>query len=273
MGDNLITLQMLNQLKEEVNIIGTQATKDIANLIQVSDNINIVVAFKDIPSFYNIRRDGLIKALIDTIKFKSLLKGLDPACLIFEKGGFRAKLLSLGISKYFFCDSTKHVYINRKRLIESVTDSFVSLKPTISPNKNIKKVLITPASGSIARNINKADLGVIIDIFKDCNCLIQLVDYNGKYESFKDLVHEYHPVTSLTKVKQLVVECDYLIGTDSFLIHLAYFYNKAFFIVFNYDYFDFLPPNSEVIGNYIVVNKFGNNKEKFKKKFIDLGVV
>lgn len=273
MGDNLITLQMLNQLKGRVNIIGTQNTKDIANLIQVADNMNIVVAFKDTPSFYNIRRDGLIRALMDAVKFRVLLKTLDPGHLIFEKGGFRAKLLSLGVSKYFFCDSTKHVYINRKRLIEGVSGSLVSLKSAIPPKQNIRKVLISPTSGGVARNINKIDLSVIVDIFKDHNCLVQLVDYGGRYESFKDLVHEYYPTTSLAEVKQLVVESDYLIGTDSFLIHLAYFYNKAFFIVFNYDYFDFLPPNSEVIGNYIVVNKFGDNKEEFEKKFIELGII
>ena len=79
--------------------------------------------------------------------------------------------------------------------------------------------------------------------------------------------------TSLISARELIKESDFFVGTDSFLIHLAYFYNKSFFIVFNYEYFDFLPPGCEVIGNYVIINPLEDNKNKIKRRLSLLGVL
>lgn len=272
-GDNLITLQMLDQLKEEVNIIGTKGTRDIANMIGVSSNINIMVAFREVPSFYRVRDKGIIKALVDILRFRVLIKKLKPTCLVFEKGGMRAKLLSFGISELLYSDITKHAYINRRLLIEKSSNSFVSLKLSALPGKNIKNILICPSSGSVSRNISRKDLKSMIEIFSRCQYNIKIIDYAGEYKDFKSTVNQYFSNTSLISARELIKESDFFVGTDSFLIHLAYFYNKSFFIVFNYEYFDFLPPGCEVIGNYVIINPLEDNKNKIKRRLSLLGVL
>ena len=272
-GDNLISLYLLSQIDAKVKILGTKHTQNIARLMEVEDKFDLEVIFDDIPAFYDVRKQGMINAIKDMFKFRQYIKEHNIKELIFEKKDIRTKMLTFGLSKYLATNLTKPVYINRKNLIEESYSSTIQLKSSIKPNKETHTILISPSSRIQEKNIRKNDFDIIISILKEFNFTIQLVDYTGDYIEYKDKVNEYYPNTTLDDVKELIVKSDFFIGADSFLVHLAYFYDKAFFIVFNLENFDFLPPNADVIDNYIITNRQSNIEKELKNKFIKLGVV
>lgn len=85
LGDNLISLSLLQQLNDEVHILGTQHTKNILNLMGLQKNIHINKVFEDIPAFYDIKKKGIISACRDFYKFIKYIRSNDIDELIFEK--------------------------------------------------------------------------------------------------------------------------------------------------------------------------------------------
>lgn len=273
MGDNLISLYLLKQLDRKINIVGTQHTKNIAKLIDYETNITIEAIFEDIPAFYHIREKGIIEALKSIFKFRKYIKQHEINELIFEKKDFRIILLTFGLSKPFAKNTTKHVYLNRKNLIEHLYAKNIFLKPSIKPTKNAKKILINPIAKIQNRNIQKKDLTIIINILKLHLFEISIIDYLEEYNEYKNAVDYYYTHTTLDDVKNLILSTDFFIGTDSFLVHLAYYLEKAFFIIFNFEYFDFLPPNCEIINNYIITPNTNNFSYSLEEKFKSLGLI
>jgi ADP-heptose:LPS heptosyltransferase len=273
MGDNLISLYLLSQINHEVTILGTQQTKKISQLINTNSKLNVVVVFEKIPAFYDIRKQGIISALKDILKFRSYLKKHNIKHLVFEKKDIRTTLLTFGIARYDASDITKQVYINRKNLIEKCLCTTLNLKETLSPKPNtLKTVLIAPSSQAKNRNIQKIHLDIILKLLQH-KYKIYLLDYDKSYKSYLPKVDKYYTNLKLDEVKALIINCDLLIGTDSFLVHLSYFYEKPFFTVFNYEYFDFLPPKSEIINNYIITNCDVDMTTKFLDRFQALKIL
>lgn len=275
-GDNLISLYLLSQIDGKIKILGTKHTQNIARLMEVEDKVNIDVIFDDIPAFYDVKKRGMVKAFKDMFKFRQYIKEHNIKELFFEKQDIRTQMLTFGLSKYIATKNlTKQVYINRKNLIEKYYTSTIKLKSSIKPSKGkeTNRILISPSSRIQDKNIRKNDCDIIIAILKEFNFTIQLVDYTGDYIEYKDKVNEYYHNTTLSDVKELIVKSDFFIGADSFLVHLAYFFEKAFFIVFNFESFEFLPPNADVIENYILTNRQINIETEFRNKFIKLGII
>lgn len=271
LGDNLISLYLLKQLDEKLTILGTTHTKTIANLIDCQHTIKVV--FEDIPAFYHLRDKGIFNAIYDILKFRTYIKNYGINELVFEKYDFRIKLLTFGLSKYISKNTTQHAYLNRKNLIESTYNQSIFLKPSLKPNNHTKKILINPIAKMTQRNIQKSDLSIIIDILKMYSFEISIIDYSQNYNEYKLFVDHYYTGTNLEEAKNFILDTDFFIGTDSFLIHLAYYLDKSFFLVLNFDYFDFLPPNCEIINNYIITSHSNNFAFELRKKFNLLGLI
>ena len=101
---------------------------------------------------------------------------------------------------------------------------------------------------------------------------IYLIDINDEYPEFKNKVQYYLTNTTLNDVKNIIDDCSLYIGGDSFLIHLAYYLKRNYFIIFYRDNDDFLPPNIE--NDFYIKAHIGDDFEKeLNDKFKNIGLI
>lgn len=269
-GDNLVSISLLSQLDGKVNIIGTKITENIINLVGLNDKFNIKVVSEDIPAFYHIRKYGVINAIKDVFSFRRNIKNSNIKVLIFEKKDFRISLLTAGLNvKVYSSNNYNYVYNNRVDLIRNTYEKDVKLDYNINIKKEVRTVLINPVTRSERRDITKDNLYQVLSILKSHRIKVKLVDYSKEYSEFEGEVDQYFTNTTLEEVRDLLLSCDLYLGGDSFLVHLAYYYHKPYFIIFNYEYNrTFLPPFSQVNDNYIVISDSQEFKSQFEGKFL-----
>jgi hypothetical protein len=273
LGDNLISISLLSQLDKKIQLLGTKHTENIVRLMEQEEKFEIKIVFDDIPAFYDIRKRGIVRAIKDICKFRKYVKQHKIKELVFEKKDFRIKLLTLGlkINSYSASEFT-NVYYNRGHLIQEAYQGKVKIDNLLDYSKNDRIVLISPVTRIKKKDITTEELNIILAVLKKRGFTIQLLDYSKEYKRFADQVDEYITDTTLNDVKHLIRSCDLYLGADSFLVHLAYFFKKPYFIVFNIENKTFLPPASEVADNYIVVDKSIDLSTQFEGKLVGLGL-
>lgn len=274
LGDNLISLSLLEQLNDKVNILGTKHTKNIASLIGVENKFNIQVVFDDIPAFYDIKKQGVLKAIFDFFKFIKYLKTNNIEEIMLEKKDFRSSFISLLTNtKISYPNSlNSKVYENRKELIENVYKQSINVNSYRLKIENPKKILINPLTRVELRNIKRNHLDFIINKLNKYGYEIYLIDIESRYQEFDNKVQYYLTNTTLEDVKQLIKECDLYIGGDSFLIHLAYYLQRNYFMIFYRDNNDFLPPNITQ-DFYIKAHDSGDFDDELKQKFTNIELI
>jgi len=274
LGDNLISLSLLKQLNGKIDIIGTKHTSNIVKLMQLENKFNIVEIFDDIPAFYDIKKKGIIRAIVDFYKLIKYINTQNFNELIFEKKDFRTILISFLTNVKIITPNCRNinVYKKRKELIENVSHKKISFYNYKLKLCNPKKVVINPLTRVELKNIKDKHLEYIINILNKNNYEIYLIDIENKYNKFKSLVKYYLTDTTLEDVKQLISQSDLYIGGDSFLIHLAYYLQKNYFIIFYIDNDDFMPPNIED-DFYIKVHLVKDFEKTMKDKFQKIGLI
>ena len=164
------------------------------------------------------------------------------------------------------------VYKNRKELIEKCYEQDISLN-SYKLNLNIpKKIVINPLTRELYRNIKHEHLTYMIDSLVKYGYEIYLIDIEKKYTDLEKKVEHYLTNTTLEDVKNLINNCDLYIGGDSFLIHLAYYLKKNYFMVFYRDNDYFLPLNIEE-SFYIKAHNSDDIKKELDEKFKNIGLV
>jgi ADP-heptose:LPS heptosyltransferase len=272
LGDNLISLCLLKELNEDIEIIGTKSTSEICSLIVVGHQLSVDVLYDEIPSFYNFRKKSAFKIINDIIRFRRFVKSKKVKTLIFEKNDFRIKILTFGLSvKTYSVDKFENVYLSRKKMLEECFGKKINFDFEFFEPTNYKTVLINPITRLKEKNITSEDLFKLICFLRQKSFFVQLVDYDGSYSKFNVCVDEYISGTSLSDISDLIKSCDLYLGADSFLIHLAYFYKKHFFIIFNHRNDSFLPPISLTLKNYIVISESEDFVLELDTKFKKMG--
>ena len=274
-GDNLISLSLLQRLDADVYILGTKHTKDIAQLLNIqNDKFHIKVVFEDIPAFYDIKRQGILQAIKDLARFIMFVKDNKIKELVFEKKDFRAYVICFftQATPYFSVSSTSNVYERRKELIEKVYGKEVTLSVYKFKILNPKIILINPLTRSEARNIKKEHLKNILEFLNLYEYEIYLIDIEKRYEDLKMNVKYYLTDTTLQDIRSLLLKSDFYIGGDSFLIHLAYYLKRNYFMIFYRDNDDFLPPNISC-DFYIKAHRSDNFRKEIEEKFIKIGLI
>ena len=147
------------------------------------------------------------------------------------------------------------------------------LKASVKAGEKIRSVLIAPSSRLSIKNIRSRYLESILHLLHAENIAVSLVDYTKEYAAFREKVETYRTDTTFDEVKTMLLENDLLIGADSFLIHLAYYFEKPFLIFYNSANLDFLPPGAELIDNYIIADPVKDNSVAIGYKFKTLGIV
>lgn len=274
LGDNLISLAFLRQLSDEIHVLGTKHTNNILKLIGSKENIHIHKVFEDIPAFYDIKKRGLISACRDFYKFIRYVRsnGIDE--LVFEKKDFRSTMIAiLTKAKVFYPDSfVCNAYKNRRELISEVYKNDVALNTYKLELHDVKIVVINPLTRLEKRNIKHQHLSFMCKKLKQNGYETYLIDLEKKYTQLEEDVTHYLTNTSLEDVKELILKADLYIGADSFLIHLAYYLKKNFFMIFYRDNYDFLPPNIEN-SFYIQAHHCSDFESEVQQKFKSIGLV
>ncbi|MDD3342470.1 MAG: glycosyltransferase family 9 protein [Sulfurospirillaceae bacterium] len=268
LGDNLISLALLEQLEIKVKILGTSYTQQISHLMENEGRFEIDIVFEDIPAFYDIRKKGMLKATKDFLKLVNYIKDNNIRDIVFEKKDFRSTLIAFftKANVYYPSHQNRKVYENRKEMIAKTYHQAIILDSYTLKIENPKMIVINPLTRVAVKNIKHSHLKQMIDMLNENDYIIYLIDRENKYKEFKNEVHHYLTNTTLEDMKQLIQQCDLYIGGDSFLIHLAYYLKKNYFMIFYRDNDDFLPPNITE-DFYIKAHKCINFQQEIRNKF------
>ncbi|EQD91324.1 glycosyltransferase 9 family protein [Helicobacter pylori PZ5026] len=272
LGDNLITLSLLKEIalkqQQPLKILGTHLTLKIAKLLECEKYFEIIPVFENVPAFYDLKKQGVFLAMKDFLWLLKALKEHEVKRLILEKQDFRSALLAKFIPITTPNKEIKNVYQNRQELFSQIYGHVFDNSQYSMSVKNPKKILINPFTRSIDRSIPLEHLKIVLKLLKPF--CITLLDFEERYAFLKDRVAHYRAKTSLEEVKNLILESDLYIGGDSFLIHLAYYLKKNYFIFFYRDNDDFMPPKNE---NFLKAHKSHYIEQDLAKKFRHLGLL
>ncbi len=272
LGDNLITLSLLKEIafkqQQPLKILGTRLTLKIAKLLECEKHFEIIPIFENIPAFYDLKKQGVFWAMKDFLWLLKAIKKHQIKHLILEKRDFRSALLAKFIPITTPNKEIKNVYQNRQELFSQIYGHVFDNSQYSMSVKNPKKILINPFTRSIDRSIPLEHLQIVLKLLKPF--CVTLLDFEERYAFLKDKVAHYRAKTSLEEVKNLILESDLYIGGDSFLIHLAYYLKKNYFIFFYRDNDDFMPPKNE---NFLKAHKSHSIEQDLAKKFRHLGLL
>lgn len=265
-GDNLISLTLLrNSHSHEITVHGTSLTKQIAEIIEVND-VNFKKVYDGIPAFYNFKKESFMKSVKDFIFLIKYIKVNVPSneLVFFEKDDFRFKLMKLFLNSYTLKAASKEIgfYQDRAKVIERNLGKRIEFALSKDFKLRGKSVVINPVGRNEVRHLRKDILDFLVKRMKNLDFTISLIDYLGVYSEFESNVDNYYTKTSLKEAVNILKNADVYCGPDSLFIHLAYFYQKPFFCIMNYDSSYFLPPGSEFCSICI-----SDGKKNLPKKF------
>ncbi|WP_187876118.1 glycosyltransferase family 9 protein [Helicobacter pylori] len=274
LGDNLITLSLLKEIaskqQQPLKILGTRLTLKIAKLLECEKHFEIVSLFENVPAFYDLKKQGVFLAMKDFLWLLKAIKKHQIKHLILEKQDFRSTLLNKFIPITTPNKEIKNVYQNRQELFSQIYGHVFDNSQYSMNLKNPKKILINPFTKSIDRSIPLEHLKIVLKLLKPF--CVTLLDFEERYAFLQNEAAHYRAKTSLEEVKNLILESDLYIGGDSFLIHLAYYLKKNYFIFFYRDNDDFMPPNGGN-KNFLKAHKSHLIEQDLAKKFRHLGLL
>ncbi|GAA8266525.1 glycosyltransferase family 9 protein [Helicobacter pylori] len=272
LGDNLITLSLLKEIafkqQQPLKILGTHLTLKIAKLLECEKYFEIIPLFENVPAFYDFKKQGVFLAMKDFLWLLKAIKKHQIKHLILEKQDFRSALLATFIPITTPNKEIKNVYQNRQKLFSQVYGHVFDNSSYPMNLKNPKKILINPFTRENDRNISLEHLKIVLKLLKPF--CVTLLDFEERYAFLQNEADHYRAKTSLEEVKNLILESDLYIGGDSFLIHLAYYLKKNYFIFFYRDNDDFMPPKNE---NFLKAHKSHSIEQDLAKKFRHLGLL
>jgi len=207
-------------------------------------------------------------------KFIKFIKSNEVKILVFEKKDLRSSLVVFftNVQVYYPNDLNLKVYQHRAELISDIYKQKVSLNSYKLQLNTPKKIIINPLTRVEIKNIKHNHLDYIITKLAKYGYEIYLIDINDEYPEFKNKVQYYLTNTTLNDVKNIIDDCSLYIGGDSFLIHLAYYLKRNYFIIFYRDNDDFLPPNIE--NDFYIKAHIGDDFEKeLNDKFKNIGLI
>ncbi|AFI07156.1 glycosyltransferase family 9 protein [Helicobacter pylori] len=274
LGDNLITLSLLKEIASKqqrpLKILGTHLTLKIAKLLECKKHFEIIPLFENVPAFYDLKKQGVFLAMKDFLWLLKAIKKHKIKHLILEKQDFRSALLSQFIPITTPNKEIKNVYQNRQELFSQIYGHVFDNSQYSMSVKNPKKILINPFTRSIDRSIPLEHLQIVLKLLKPF--CVTLLDFEERYAFLQNEAAHYRTKTNLEEVKNLILESDLYIGGDSFLIHLAYYLKKNYFIFFYRDNDDFMPPNGGN-ENFLKAHKSHFIEQDLAKKFRHLGLL
>ncbi len=268
-GDNVISLSILNRLESSsYRIYGTKLTLEISKLLNLEKDINIV--FDEIPAFYDIRARGICAAVRDlAVLYRFVMRNIPAGDrIVFEKGDVRFWLFRLIFWRYKLEAPRKRGNAYTDRALGFCQQEFAK-----EPDKKVNvgsyplDIVINPLGRSHKKHLSKECMDRVLSACESHGLRVHLVDYLGLYSSYRKAVCSYHTNTTLKEALELLQTHPLYCGVDSLFIHLAFYFNKRFFCIMNYDSSYFMPPLASESDRFIFAAHSEREYEELSSNF------
>lgn len=258
-GDFIISASVIkNQFTDKIPIILPVYLKEFFDAAKLENYFNVIktITFYDQPAFYElykIKNATEIKRLFSDIK-KIYDLGADKNTFLLD---YSSKRISFIGAKLIWPEVNKNIYSGKFEMFSNYFErkrNAVSRSTVLNSNLN-DRILIIPGSRLKSKAIDNRLVNYLIETLKGNN--IEKAEFgnisgqNKKgiyYSNFKQLI-------------DLINNYDLIVSAESLPYHLAYYLNKAHFVIFNESkHFKstFITPFMEENNSYVTFN--GENK-------------
>ena len=265
-GDALISYMIAKNIKNDklVIICNNQSVSLLKNYISDENIIS-----DEFSSLYNIRKDGILKAIKSWFILINYLQKVNKNDKIyFEKNDFRFKITKLFVRSSMFAPENSHNCIYKKRQL--LFDTELPFTYLINPDqlKLInKKIIIFPGSRIKAKEISPNDIQQLFDFFNLYTHNVKLYYFvNDNIPSLNNIKSNINTFDSIKTMINAIESADIIISADSLPLHVTYFLNKLVIPFYNNKInIDWLPIG---VGEFVILNQ--NNKIIFSNKLLDI---
>jgi ADP-heptose:LPS heptosyltransferase len=260
-GDALISYMIAKNIKNEelVIICNNQSLSLLKYYISGEKIIS-----DEFSSLYNIRKDGILKAIKSWIILVKYLRKISKKDKIyFEKNDFRFIITKYFVHYNSFAPDDQSFCIYKKRQMLFGTDfPFTYLINAEQLRLDNKKVIIFPGSRIKAKEISTNSIQQLFNVLKMYKTNIEL-----HYFIHDDIPSIYLKQTYTKKFDTIenmikaIESADIIISADSLPLHVTYFLNKPVIPFYNIKVnSDWLPIG---VSDFLILNN--NNKNIFSE--------
>ena len=223
----------------------------------------------DFSSLFNIRKDGILKAIKSWfILIRYLQKVNKNDKIYFEKNDFRFKITKMLIGSNLFAPENSHnsIYKKRQLLFDTELPFTYLIKPDELKLIN-KKIIIFPGSRIKAKEISPNDIQELLVFLNLSTQNVELYYFfNENIPAFNNIKCNINTFDSIKTLINAIESADIIISADSLPLHVTYFLNKPVIPFYNNKInIDWLPIG---IGEFVILNQ--NNKIIFSNKLLDI---
>jgi hypothetical protein len=260
-GDALISYMIAKNIKNEELVI--ICNNQSVSLLEYYISDEKIIADK-FSSLYNIRKDGIIKAIKSWLILIKYLRKINKSDNIyFEKNDFRFKITKYFIRSNIFAPDDNKVCIYKKRQLLFGAD--LPFTYLINPEKlqlENKKVIIFPGSRIKAKEIKPNAIHQLFNVLKMYKTNIEL--HYFIHDDIPTIYKEQNYTKKFDTIENMILaieSADIIISADSLPLHVTYFLNKPVIPFYNNKInIEWLPIG---VGDFLILNK--NNENIFSE--------
>jgi hypothetical protein len=234
-GDFVIAANVASRFfcgNQGLEIVAGNYTRDLAEAMGVDHITNFIggEGMHDVPSIYNIRKDGLVNAGRSLVHFRKEIGQLPVgAPLIFDRLGWRERIIGSGYPLREIPRSVKNIYLGYSEILMSL--GFEENKAFVRKDVSfIRRVLIIPGARSVQRIIPSDVLINISErlLVKGVECKIIL--FEGEYDHIANRTCVEKIPRNFISLVDKIKSADLIVSADSLPAHLGEFCNIPVFV-------------------------------------------
>lgn len=256
-GDALISFMIAKNIKNEKLVIICNYQSESLLKYYISDE---KIISDDFSSLYNIRKDGIFKAIKSFSVLIKYLNKIDKNDKIyFEKNDIRFKLIKLFVHARLFAPDDKKtgIYEKRQLLFGTVlpVTYFINHEHLKLDNK---KIIIFPGSRIKAKVITSNSIQQLLEVLRMHNTKVELYYYLCEDIPSIFIKQTYtKKFDSIEGMIKAIESADIIISADSLPLHVTYFLNKPIIPFYNDKInYDWLPIG---VSEFLILNRDNEN--------------
>ncbi len=224
-----------------------------SHLVALYNTLNTTIPYvvldtgSDVPAIYDIKKRGPVNAFLSMIRIKraitQTLKSSHDIYVI--KYGIRERIMFYGLNISLIYSSKRNIYIDYHKAFNKLSSIDVFPREDI-----LQKVCIFPDSRLFKKVISESTVNQICTELTRLNVEFNICLYGQpcssnliNFKEFDQRIIHYHTFSDLCK---LIKSASHLVSSDSLSAHIAEFYSRPVFVIFNEENIYWLPLNSFV---------------------------
>jgi ADP-heptose:LPS heptosyltransferase len=227
-GDFTITTAVIkNHFSGKLDIILPDYLRELYDVLDGDEYYNIVdvIDINRSPAFFELHK---IKSARDLLRLTREVIAINKHLKRQHKHLFdyRNRRLNIFFKDFIYPESTGNIYQSKIRLLERFLEKRDAKQIINADSYNVKKAIIFPGSRKRSKVVDAE--------------LVKKIMGSGMFNTIDIAYHkDEHPLdgaiifNDFKGLKSLVLAHDLIISADSLPLHLAYFFNKAHFGIYN----------------------------------------